>query len=67
MSAAPQLVALLITPEQRARLVSLLERVSSAPGGTCVGELRAAPGPGSRIRWAQAEAQLLAAILDGAA
>ena len=55
-----------LTDEQIERLCGLLVSVRDANGNTPVGLLTSKPGPGGRLRWAKAEAELLAAILADA-
>lgn len=56
-----------LSPDRGERLRALLQIIAQAPGSTVLGELRAKPGPGARLRWAQGEAALLLAILESEA
>lgn len=55
-----------LTDEQVERLRGLLVAVRDANGDMPVGVLPSKPGPGGRLRWAKAEAELFAAILADA-
>lgn len=65
MSAAPRYETLLLTPEQKSRLVVILRTIADHKNqGKAVGELKSLPGLTGRVRWLFDDAEQLLAVLE---
>lgn len=67
MSAAARYETVLLTPEQRRRLIGILREVADRKNaGKAVGLLKSEPGLGGRVRWIFDDAEQLLAALESA-